>query len=109
MTHRRKAPNIQRFLTYLRAGQEGFPPLWNDLQPAAEALEPTIGTLCQELQELGGVPAMTGSGSVVFALFGDDDAARSAASELARRRPDAWVRTARTLARPEVEAARGAG
>jgi len=52
----------------------------NDLEVAAIALMPEIGTLMQRYRELGAqFVRMSGSGSTVFAAFADMDAARAAA------------------------------
>ncbi|GAB4222587.1 MAG: 4-(cytidine 5'-diphospho)-2-C-methyl-D-erythritol kinase [Acidobacteriota bacterium] len=92
-------PNIRRFFRYLEEGAAGRPPVFNALERAAAALRPGIPRLVERLARLGGRAAMTGSGSAVFALFEDDESARAAARDLARREPDAWIEVTRTLPR----------
>ena len=77
--------------------------LRNDLEPAVTAHHPTIGRIRQALREAGAaVAAMSGSGSTVFGLFEQSDAARRTASDLARR---GWlVASTRTLTRAEYAA-----
>ena len=55
----------------------------NDLQPAAEALEPEITKLLALFNELDAQAAlMTGSGSAVYGVFDNEKAAQSAADKL---------------------------
>jgi 4-diphosphocytidyl-2-C-methyl-D-erythritol kinase len=57
--------------------------LRNDLEPAAGALEPSIGAALEALRRVGAPGAlMSGSGSAVFGLFPDEPHARRAASVL---------------------------
>jgi 4-diphosphocytidyl-2-C-methyl-D-erythritol kinase len=55
----------------------------NDLQPAAEWLHPVIAELCHALKLSGAAKAMmTGSGSTVFGIFGDEGARDKAFEQL---------------------------
>jgi 4-diphosphocytidyl-2C-methyl-D-erythritol kinase len=49
---------------------------------------------------------MTGSGSAVFGLFADEQAAATAAERLGNDEPGAWVRAARTLPRGDLASRR---
>lgn len=58
----------------------------NDLQPPVVARHPEIGKIVKRLSALGGVSAsMSGSGSAVFGLFPQEDAALDAAATVAAR------------------------
>lgn len=66
----------------------------NDMQPAACSLLPVINSV---LSDLAGLPTcllarMSGSGATCFGLFPDRQTAQDAAAQLARLRPDWWVR-----------------
>ncbi len=63
----------------------------NDMQLAAQAIEPRVTELCQSMRDLGLTPRMSGSGSAVFALTDDVQTARSAASKLASGSISAWA------------------
>ncbi len=102
LTPRAKAPNIQRFVDGSGAGLAPLPPVWNDLLPAAGALEPAIPRLIDRLAGLGARAGMTGSGSVVFGLFEEEAEARVAMEALRGLEPDAWMRLSRTLPRDEL-------
>ncbi|RZJ26170.1 MAG: 4-(cytidine 5'-diphospho)-2-C-methyl-D-erythritol kinase [Brevundimonas sp.] len=67
----------------------------NDLQPPALALQPAIGQVLDAAAALPGVRLvrMSGSGATVFALFESEAAASAAATTLAARRPDWWIRS----------------
>lgn len=59
-----------------------FTPLRNDLQPAAESLEPLVEEWRAELSERWDRPvAMTGSGPTLFGFFLDEDEAADAISQ----------------------------
>jgi len=61
----------------------------NDLQAGVTARRPAVAELCRRLEELGALAAaMTGSGSAVFGIFADADAAGEARAALTAR---AWV------------------
>jgi 4-diphosphocytidyl-2-C-methyl-D-erythritol kinase len=73
----------------------------NDLEAAAERLRPELRALREALLSAGAVAArLSGSGSAVFGLFGNEAEARLAASLLEGRR-DTRVRVARTVSRSE--------
>ncbi len=81
----------------LRAGRRV--PLHNALEPAVAARVPAVRDALAELRALGlGPVGMSGSGSTCFAWAADAAAATLAASDLARRRPDWWVRAVRSAA-----------
>jgi len=83
----------------LRAGRRV--PLHNALEPAVAAHVPAVREALVELRALGmGPVAMSGSGSSCFAWAADASAAELAARELAVRRPDWWVRAARSVGVP---------
>ncbi len=65
----------------------------NDLQPAAIALCPVIGTVLHQLGMLPGslLARMSGSGATGFALFADAAAARAAARALRQAQPGWWI------------------
>lgn len=68
----------------------------NDLEEAACAVAPAIGTALSELHACGPALArMSGSGATAFALFDHPDEADSCAALVARRRPGWWVRRVR--------------
>jgi 4-diphosphocytidyl-2-C-methyl-D-erythritol kinase len=72
-------------------------PLHNALEPVVAARVPAVRDALAELRALGvGPVAMSGSGSTCFAWVADASAATLAARELAGRRPDWWVRAARS-------------
>ena len=57
--------------------------LFNDLEPAAFAVAPELGTLHARLQQHAGGPVrMTGSGSAFFRLFAEQDAAEAFARQV---------------------------
>jgi 4-diphosphocytidyl-2-C-methyl-D-erythritol kinase len=62
----------------------------NDLQAGVVARRPEVGELCARLQAAGALAAaMTGSGSAVFGIFTDPEAASAARAAVAPAR--AWV------------------
>ncbi|WP_226624798.1 4-(cytidine 5'-diphospho)-2-C-methyl-D-erythritol kinase [Alloyangia pacifica] len=65
----------------------------NDIEPAARALEPVIGTVLSELQALPGcrLARMSGSGATCFGLFTTMAEAGAAAEALRAARPGWWV------------------
>lgn len=72
--------------------------LRNDLQPAAEALEPAIGEVLAALAASGaGLVRMSGSGATCYGLFADDGGMERAASDLRRRHPDWFVEATHSL------------
>jgi 4-diphosphocytidyl-2-C-methyl-D-erythritol kinase len=68
----------------------------NDLEPAAIALVPAIGTLLRDMAELDGcaLSRMSGSGGTVFGLFGSAAQAHQAAHDLRAKYPSYWVAAA---------------
>lgn len=66
----------------------------NDMQPAAIAIEPTIGEVLTRLSDLDGVELarMSGSGATCFALFSSRSAAVGGARAIYAARPDWWVK-----------------
>jgi 4-diphosphocytidyl-2-C-methyl-D-erythritol kinase len=99
LTPRSRAPTIHRFVSYIRAGQPGLPPLHNALAPAACDLAPQIRDLVEKLEGMGAAAAMTGSGSAVFGLFPGADEAEKARARIDRDWPESWSRVTRTLGR----------
>jgi 4-diphosphocytidyl-2-C-methyl-D-erythritol kinase len=63
----------------------------NDMQMAAEQIEPKVAALCKSMATLGLVPRMSGSGSAVFALVDGPQTARRNADLLAATGVDAWA------------------
>jgi 4-diphosphocytidyl-2-C-methyl-D-erythritol kinase len=76
----------------------------NDLTAAAVALVPAIGDVLADLAACDGalLARMSGSGATCFALFADEDAARAAGADLARKHPRWWVATGRLVDRGDV-------
>ena len=71
----------------------------NDLEAPAIALAPVIAEVLTQLRRLPdcALARMSGSGSTVFGLFADADAAGAAATRIAAEAPGWWVRAARIL------------
>ena len=71
----------------------------NDLEPPAMALAPAIAEAHAALAATAGclLARMSGSGATTVGVFATADAARAAASRLARERPDWWVVAAPSL------------
>lgn len=85
-------PRVQtlRAMELLAGGRvrEAAPLFENALEAPAEVLVPEIGAIRAQLLENGALAArMTGSGSAVFGLFGEEAAARSAVEALGERYP----------------------
>ena len=73
-------------------------PLRNDLQPPAEALEPVITSLLEELAAAGAdIARMSGSGATCFGLFASKAACAEAATRFHSRHPHWFIATTRTL------------
>lgn len=68
----------------------------NDLEPAAIALVPAIGTLLADMRGLDGcaLARMSGSGGTVFGLFGSAAQAHQAAHDMRSKHPSYWVAAA---------------
>ncbi len=103
------ASKMRRFLSRLKPSENDIPAPFNDLCPAAAELAPAVQRLAGSLSALGGRGGMTGSGSAVFGLFADEQAAAKAAERLGNDEPGAWVRAARTLPRRDLVAGRIVG
>jgi len=71
----------------------------NDLEPAAIALVPAIGTLIETMAGFSGcmLARMSGSGATVFGLFGSGALAHQAAHDLRSAHPTYWVAAAPVL------------
>ncbi|TNE30831.1 MAG: 4-(cytidine 5'-diphospho)-2-C-methyl-D-erythritol kinase [Alphaproteobacteria bacterium] len=71
----------------------------NDLQHAATALMPEIGTVLQMLENQTGCLAarMSGSGATCFGIFADDGAVQTAAQTIKTAQPDWWFAVAKTF------------
>jgi 4-diphosphocytidyl-2-C-methyl-D-erythritol kinase len=92
-----------RDLSAILRGQIRARHLINDLEAPAFELYPQIAKLKALLQKCGAAASsMTGSGSSVFGLFADDDAAARGASALSAAAPDARVFVAKTLNAPHL-------
>jgi 4-diphosphocytidyl-2-C-methyl-D-erythritol kinase len=64
-------------------GPAGIGPLGNDLEPAAEHVEPRLREFREHLERLAGAPALlAGSGSACAVAFADPDAARAAGARV---------------------------
>jgi 4-diphosphocytidyl-2-C-methyl-D-erythritol kinase len=76
----------------------------NDLETAAQGLEPAIGAAKAALENHGSclLARMSGSGSCVFGLFASEGAARYAETALRIAHPDWWVRSTAALSRPPM-------
>ncbi len=81
-------------------GRRRLPPHWpawaaavrNDLEAPVVRRHPAVGKVVRSLTSLGaGYAAMSGSGSAVFGLFEDPEAARTAHAALTRRGWTAWL------------------
>ncbi|WP_192362560.1 4-(cytidine 5'-diphospho)-2-C-methyl-D-erythritol kinase [Mesorhizobium mediterraneum] len=93
---------------------EGLPPLprsldfhsirnWleitrNDLEPAARAIQPTVGKALSVLNKAGaGFARMSGSGATCFGLFETGNVAKRAAVDIRSRHPDWFVAATRSM------------
>jgi 4-diphosphocytidyl-2-C-methyl-D-erythritol kinase len=77
---------------HLPASLRDHAPLVNDLQPAAAAVEPSLGDWLADTARTWGQPVvMSGSGPALFSLFGTHDEAVGAVAELAGVRAAAAV------------------
>jgi 4-diphosphocytidyl-2-C-methyl-D-erythritol kinase len=66
----------------------------NDLEPPAEALQPSIAAVLAMLRETPGceLARMSGSGATCFGLFGAPDEALAAEKALSAAQPQWWVK-----------------
>lgn len=70
----------------------------NDLEPAARALQPVIGSVLAALNKAdAGFARMSGSGATCFGLFETGNVAKRAAIEIRRRHPDWFVAATRSI------------
>ena len=75
--------------TNLRGSDSGGGPDRNDLEPAAESLRGELRRFRAALSDSGATSArLSGSGSTVFGLFGDEESARRAVERLAGLREE---------------------
>jgi len=71
----------------------------NDLEAAARAIQPTIGSALTALDRAGsGFSRMSGSGATCFGLFETGNVAKRAAAAIRTRHPDWFVAATRSLA-----------
>ena len=82
--------NTAAFFAFIKAQR-------NDMQTAAVALCPSIGTVLAALagQQNCAVARMSGSGGTCFGLFASYAAAKQAEAEVQRAHPSWWVKAAR--------------
>jgi 4-diphosphocytidyl-2-C-methyl-D-erythritol kinase len=79
LTGNSQFPIIERFAQYVADGTGLEELVRNDLQQAATELLPRIEIWCADLREAGALAvALSGSGSCVYGLFEEEDAARRA-------------------------------
>nr|WP_274630708.1 4-(cytidine 5'-diphospho)-2-C-methyl-D-erythritol kinase [Mesorhizobium shangrilense] len=70
----------------------------NDLEPAARAIQPSIGAAIAALDKAGsGFTRMSGSGATCFGLFESGNMAKRAAAAIRSRHPDWFVAATRTI------------
>jgi 4-diphosphocytidyl-2-C-methyl-D-erythritol kinase len=90
--------------TNLRGSESGGAPDRNDLEPAAESLRGELRRFRAALLDSGATSArLSGSGSTVFGLFGDEESARRAIERLAGLREE--TKTTMTIVRTVSRAA----
>jgi 4-diphosphocytidyl-2-C-methyl-D-erythritol kinase len=90
--------------TNLRGSDSGGGPDRNDLEPAAESLRGELRRFRAALSDFGATSArLSGSGSTVFGLFGDEESARRAYERLAGLREE--TKTTMTIVRTVSRAA----
>lgn len=71
----------------------------NDLEPAAQAIQPPIGRALSLLNRAGsGFSRMSGSGATCFGLFETGNVAKRAAAEIRSREPEWFVAATRSIA-----------
>jgi 4-diphosphocytidyl-2-C-methyl-D-erythritol kinase len=84
-----EAPDLGALLEALRKGDaEGaIRCAYNEMEPLAFGIRPELGVLREQLEALAGRPVrMSGSGSTLFTLFGDEEEARIAAERICQER-----------------------
>jgi 4-diphosphocytidyl-2-C-methyl-D-erythritol kinase len=90
--------------TNLRGSDSGGGPDRNDLEPAAESLRGELRRFRAALSDFGATNArLSGSGSTVFGLFGDEESARRATERLAGLREE--TKTTMTIVKTVSRAA----
>jgi 4-diphosphocytidyl-2-C-methyl-D-erythritol kinase len=90
--------------TNLRGSDSGGGPDRNDLEPAAESLRGELRSFRAALSDFGATSArLSGSGSTVFGLFGDEESARRASERLAGLREE--TKTTMTIVKTVSRAA----
>jgi 4-diphosphocytidyl-2-C-methyl-D-erythritol kinase len=90
--------------TNLRGSDSGGGPDRNDLEPAAESLRGELRRFRAALSDSGAMSArLSGSGSTVFGLFGDEESARRATERLAGLREE--TKTTMTIVKTVSRAA----
>ncbi len=104
LTARVHPPNIRRFMRHLADAPHAIPPVHNDLLPAAATMEPLVPAVIAALGSLGARAGMTGSGSTVFGLFAEQDAADAAVALLPARAPVTFVFGTTTIPRAQSAA-----
>lgn len=86
LTKKESSLKLQAFALSYLGGRKEFLGLVNDLECATKEYSPAIHEYKQNLLELGAVVSlMSGSGSAVFGVFGDESVSRSAAESLATK------------------------
>jgi 4-diphosphocytidyl-2-C-methyl-D-erythritol kinase len=84
-----EAPDLGALLEALRRGDaEGTSQCaYNEMEPLAFGIRPELGVLREQLEALAGRPVrMSGSGSTLFTLFGEEEEARIAAERICQER-----------------------
>jgi len=85
LTERPPRPALTDVLTALRRPADLMERLFNDLEPAALAVVPQLRALAQQAMAIaGGAVRMSGSGSALFRLFADRQAAKVFADRVTR-------------------------
>ena len=75
-------PSIESILEPARGAEALMPHLFNDLEPAAQAVRPVLGEVIEQVGRVSGsMVRMTGSGCGLFRLFDE----REGADEFAQR------------------------
>jgi len=86
--------------TNLCGSDSGGGPDRNDLEPAAESLRGELRRFRAALSDSGATSArLSGSGSTVFGIFGNEESARRAAERLAGLREETTMTIAKTVSR----------
>lgn len=84
--------NTQGSLLATLVSEQRWSELHNNFEEAIFPLNPQLPTIKQQLLDLGAIYAsMTGSGSALFGLFGDEATAQKAAEAFAREQLPCWI------------------